>query len=155
MIEGRTNNEVVLHETRQRIIDAFGLPEGTGVFLTPSGSDAEYIPLVIAKLLNGQERRITNIVTCNEEVGSGTLDASGGRFFSTLEPIPGYTDGVEMHQAVQDLGENVQTIAINARLSTGEVIDPETEIQNELQRIFKKNEIPILHSVFGSKTGIC
>jgi hypothetical protein len=30
----------------------YELQEGTGVFLMPSGSDAEYIPLLIAKTLN-------------------------------------------------------------------------------------------------------
>jgi hypothetical protein len=66
------------------------MPEGTGVFLTPSGSDAEYIPLLIAKILNPDpEKEFVNIITCNEEVGSGTVDASKGQFFSTMEPIEG------------------------------------------------------------------
>ena len=52
----------------------------------PSGSDAEYIPLLIAKLRN-HGKQILNIVTCNEEVGSGTLDAAGGKFFSPIEPL--------------------------------------------------------------------
>ena len=93
----------------------------------PSGSDAEYIPLVISKVLNGSDRPIMNIVTCNEEVGSGTLDASGGRFFSPIEPIPGYTSHMEggagMSDPVQGLANNVETIAINARHASGEVVD--------------------------------
>ena len=76
--------------TRKRLAKLYNLPAGTGIFLTPSGSDAEYIPLLIAQLLN-QDKNIVNIVTCNEEVGSGTLDAAGGRFFSAVEPITGYT----------------------------------------------------------------
>ena len=105
----------------------YGLDEGSGVFLMPSGSDAEYIPLVIAKLMNGMDKKITNIVTCNEEVGSGTLDASGGRFFSEVEPIPGYTahmqDGAGMHDPLLDLADNVETIAINAREVSGGVVN--------------------------------
>jgi len=38
----------MMHETREKIKDLYSLPEGTGVFLMPSGSDAEYIPLLIA-----------------------------------------------------------------------------------------------------------
>lgn len=64
------------------------MPEGTGVFLTPSGSDAEYIPLLIAKILN-PVKEIVNIVTCNEEVGSGTAHASKGQLFSSMEPNEG------------------------------------------------------------------
>lgn len=70
---------------------------------------------------------MTNIVTCNEEVGSGTLDAAGGRFFSTLEPIPGYASHIEggpkMSDPVLGLGEGVETIAIPARAPSGEVVD--------------------------------
>ena len=39
--------EALMDEIRQRLIKAYGMPEGTGVFFTPSGSDAEYIPLLI------------------------------------------------------------------------------------------------------------
>lgn len=124
----------------------------------PSGSDAEYIPLVIAKQLNGMGSQITNIVTCNEEVGSGTLDASGGKFFSPIEPIPGYTShmegGADMHDPLLELAENVTTVAINARLPSGEVVDSNPQIQETLEACQKQGSVPILHSVYGSKTGI-
>lgn len=81
----------MMHEIRDKLKEAYSLPEGTGVFLMPSGSDAEYIPLLIAQILN-QGKPICNIVTCNEEVGAGTLGAAGGKFFSPIEPIPGYAD---------------------------------------------------------------
>ena len=95
------------------------------------------------------------MVTCVEEVGSGTLGASGGRFFSTLEPIPGYTSGnVEMHDPLQGL-EFVETVAINAREKTGDVVDADSRIKETLERVAAENAVPIVHSVFGSKTGIC
>lgn len=37
---------------RSRIKSLYDVPAGTGVFLTPSGSDAEYIPLQIVKTLS-------------------------------------------------------------------------------------------------------
>ena len=60
-----------------------------------------------------------------------------------------------MHDPVFGLGENVETVAINARLSSGQVVDAKPEIQKNLTKISENGEIPILHSVFGSKTGIC
>jgi hypothetical protein len=64
-------------------------------------------------------------VTCNEEVGSGTLDAAGGKFFSPVEPIPGYTNGAsKMGDPVEGLGDRVNTVSINARKECGEVISP-------------------------------
>jgi len=50
--ENKVTTEEMMHDIRTRLIKAYGMPAGTGVFLTPSGSDAEYIPLLIAKLLN-------------------------------------------------------------------------------------------------------
>jgi hypothetical protein len=109
--------------TRERLAKAYDLPEGTGIFLMPSGSDAEYIPLLIAKILN-EGKDIVNIVTCNEEVGSGTLDAAGGKYFSHIEPIKGFSDGDKvMGSSVDGLDDGVATIAINARKPQGEVIN--------------------------------
>jgi hypothetical protein len=118
------------------------------VFLTPSGSDAEYIPLLIAKLFN-DGKPITNVVTCNEEVGSGTLDASGGRFFSPLEPIPGFSDhmegGPKMSDPVLGLGEDVETVAVPARAPSGEVVDSNPEVQSTLDRCKDTGRVPIVH----------
>ena len=99
-----------MDQIRTRISKVFELPKGTGVFLSPSGSDAEYFALLIAKLLN-PKKDIINIVTCNEEVGSGTLAAAGGRFFSSVEPIPGYHTHIEggpkNNDPVHELADNV------------------------------------------------
>lgn len=89
----------------------------------PSGSDAEYIPLLIAKALN-PGKTIHTLVTCNEEVGSGTLDAARGRLFSAVEPIKGFTDGNKKQgDEVEGLSEGVEYSTINARCSKGDVID--------------------------------
>jgi hypothetical protein len=45
---GETTCELLMHETRETLKEIYSLPEGTGIFLMPSGSDAEYIPLLIA-----------------------------------------------------------------------------------------------------------
>lgn len=74
-----------------------------------------------------------NIVTCNEEVGSGTLDAAGGKFFSPIEPIPGYTNGdKDMGSPVDGMNDGVETIAINARKPHGEVINAKEEVSGLL-----------------------
>lgn len=124
--EGKINIEELMHEIRNTIKSLYKLPEKTGVFLMPSGSDAEYIPLLIAQQLN-KGKEVVNIVTCNEEVGSGTLDAAGGQFFSDIEPIPGFTEhmegGANIGDAVLGLKDGVETIAIPARAPSGEVVD--------------------------------
>ena len=44
---GDKSIEASFEESRDRLKKAYNLPEGTGIFLMPSGSDAEYIPLLI------------------------------------------------------------------------------------------------------------
>ena len=94
------------------------MPEGTGIFLSPSGSDAEYLVLLICKLLNAG-KTIKNIVTCDEEVGSGTVAAASGKFFSPIEPIPGYHKHIEggpkNNDPVLELVDNVEIVSIVAR----------------------------------------
>jgi hypothetical protein len=65
-----------------------------------------------------------SVVSCDEEVGSGTLDAAGGRLFSAVEPIPGYTEGkLKVGDNVEGLAENVRTVSIKARNSNGVKIE--------------------------------
>jgi len=135
-------------------LTAYDLPEGTGVILTPSGSDAEYFPLLFQRLLN-PESSILNLVACNEEVGSGTLNASGGKFFSPVEPILGYTNGEKKDgDEVEGLCSKVETLAIQARVPSGDVVALEEQIPGLLDKCRAEGKVPILHTVFGSKTGI-
>ncbi len=110
-----------MQETREKLMELYELPQGTGIFLMPSGSDAEYIPLLIAKLRN-QGKNLLNIVTCNEEVGSGTLDAAGGKFFSSVEPIH-YGCGANAGDPVEGLASGVENYAIAARSTSGKVVE--------------------------------
>ena len=41
------------------------------LYFAPSGTDLVYFPLIFAKLLT-PERRVNNLITCIEELGSGT-----------------------------------------------------------------------------------
>lgn len=113
---------------------------------------------MIAKLLN-PGKGVTNIVTCQNEIGTGNFLAAGGKFFQTLEPYPGYhthiDGGIKKGDPVLDLAENVEAIAINARETSGEVIDANPKIEEILKTCQENGNVPIIHSVYGSKTGIC
>ena len=89
------------------------------IFSIISGSDAEYIPLLFAKLLR-PGRKVFNVVTCYGEVGSGTLDGAGGRYFSSILPVAhneqsSRDNDVMPHDPLPGLGENVEAIGIKAR----------------------------------------
>ena len=139
---------------QDKLAKLYNLPEGTGVFLMPSGSDAEYIPLLIAKTLN-PGKPVTTVVTCNEEVGSGTLDAARGKLFSAVEPIIGFTDGTKKAgDAVEGLADNIQYVTVNARHREGDVLLAEEKIMETLSICENEDSVPIVHTVLGSKTGI-
>eukprot|EP00392_Amoebophrya_sp_AT5.2_P004354 g4362.t1 len=85
---------------RDEIRNVWKLPRvGNSITLCPSGSDAEYLPLLLAisrvlKLSEGSDDQdvggvgsgILTIVTGAGEVGSGTLNAAKGKFFSNVGP---------------------------------------------------------------------
>lgn len=46
---GETNLNEMNHEVRELLMKYYQLPEGTGIFLTSSEADAQYIPIMLAK----------------------------------------------------------------------------------------------------------
>eukprot|EP00960_Hanusia_phi_P046294 757738-Hanusia_phi.AAC.1 len=148
----------IMEGVRSRIKSLYDLPAGTEVFLCPSGSDAEYMPLLIAKTLNKGRKvdlapmtRIVNIVTCDSEVGSGTIDAAGGRYFSNVVPLPDWKEedkddiklmGSPVYRVpgslrilmplsqLEGLANGVECISIPARCrDNGDVVDSSDPIQ--------------------------
>jgi asparagine synthase (glutamine-hydrolysing) len=127
-------------------------PAGTEIILCPSGSDAEYLPVVIAKALH-PHRPIVNVVTQLKEVGAGTSAAAGGLYFSTHAPLLGRVpDGVERLAGF----DNVSTICIPARKKNGTALDSSRLAQEAADQAVRTTTgaFPILHGVFGGKTGL-
>ena len=64
-----TTVQTLFDDYRARLSKLLELPEGTEVILCPSGSDAEYIPIAIARALKGKDVQIANGVTQLSEIG--------------------------------------------------------------------------------------
>lgn len=79
---GQTNVEEIMQGIRQELKRLYELPQDTGIFLTPSGTDAQLIPILVAKCLNPGNDKLLNIVTGKGEIGSRPLLAAAGKFFS-------------------------------------------------------------------------
>eukprot|EP00392_Amoebophrya_sp_AT5.2_P017695 g18102.t1 len=92
--EGRRTYTHEIDSIRDAIRNVWHLPRvGNSITLCPSGSDAEYLPLLLAicRVLHGAGdvdvgSGILTIVTGAGEVGSGTLNAAKGKFFSNVSP---------------------------------------------------------------------
>lgn len=102
--------------------------------------------------------QVVNIVTCDSEVGSGTLDAAGGRYFSEVVPLPQSETATKdklMSTPVEGLAASVECVAIPARCKTSSsIVDSSDPVQNIVDRCAREEAVPIVHCVHGSKTGI-
>ena len=127
---------------------------GIYAVLFPSGSDAEYLPIAIARALQPETQRgkkILNIVTQLKEVGAGTNIASGGAYFSTHAPLCGRVpDGVTTLKGFE--ADGLKEVSFPARDRDGSVLDASTMSADIARK--EKDFYPILHGVFGGKTGL-
>lgn len=117
------------------------------VFLGPSGTDAVYFPLLFSRE-RFPEKKILNIITCIEELGSGTINAGQGKYFAGTNQFGGKTPKGE-DIIDQDF---IETQYLSARCAKGTIEDPKDNLKDLIQSNPDKNIIVSL--VVGSKSGI-
>jgi asparagine synthase (glutamine-hydrolysing) len=140
----------VFADQRARITRILDLPEGAEVVLCPSGSDAEYIPLAIARTLR-PDAKIVNGVTQLREIGAGSAPASVGKYFSTHTPLTGrISDEMEYLAGF----EGIDGVSISAREKDGKVVKASEAMDDFVKSALAHGMYPIAHGVFGGKTGL-
>ena len=139
----------IFESQRSRLAKYLDLPEGSEIILCPSGSDAEYIPIAIAKALQ-PEKKIVNGVTQLNEIGAGTAPASTGKYFSQYAPFLGDHGGLDY----LDGFAGIDGITISARENDGSIIDASLKMEEFSEEQLALGNYPIVHGVFGGKTGI-
>lgn len=138
----------VFQNQRERLAKVFNFPEGTEVALCPSGSDAEYLPVAIARTIRPGVK-ITNGITQVKEIGAGSAPAAVGRFFSTCAPLKGRIE--QTHLAGFD---SIDGTAISAREVDGSVVTASEQMDEFMRTALEREKYPIVHGVFGGKTGL-
>jgi hypothetical protein len=128
------------------------LPKGAEVVLCPSGSDAEYIPIAIARALNPRIEKIVNIITQKREIGAGSSVAAGGEYFSTHTPLYGRL-GDNSNDQLSGF-DNIIEVSILAREDDGAVINASAVASEVARKAKAEGAYPIVHGVFGGKTGL-
>lgn len=136
------------------------------VILFPSGSDAEYLPLITALIRNRNNQKVSkipsagakifNFVTGATEVGSGTPNAAEGRHFSKLAP-GAYEVG--MNELVEGIESSAVTLVqYKPRDEHGDVSFQEdkliSDVDEKLSIDPSGSSVAIVHVVLGSKTGL-
>ena len=142
--------EEVFEDQRARLSQLLDLPNGAEIIICPSGSDAEYLPLAIARALKG-DQHITNGITQLREIGAGSAPAAVGNYFSTHAPLVG-----RLEDEVESLTgfEGVDGVTITAREKDGSVVDAAAQMDVFVEEAIEEGKYPIAHGVFGGKTGL-
>lgn len=141
----------VFENQRRRLADLLELEVGTEIIICPSGSDAEYMPLAIARAIKGDSIPISNGITQLREIGAGSAPASVGKYFSTHAPLMGRLPDETGFLAGF---EGVDGVTISAREKNGEVINAAKKMAEFANNAIANGVYPIVHGVFGGKTGI-
>jgi hypothetical protein len=117
------------------------------VFYAPSGSDLAYYPILFGMIMH-PERPVLNIVSCPEELGSGTLHAVKGEYHAEFN---------QFEEMVEKAGRispdmDVEVLFLNARGLDGKIINHETYIKDQVDK--HPDHSIIVSLVYGSKSGI-
>lgn len=117
------------------------------IFYAPSGTDLFYYPIMFGKLLN-PDKKIINLVTCKEELGSGTPYAAGARYYSNYNQ---FGDKITKNDTILQPDE-LETIFFEARSADGQILNHNEKIR---RLIYQNPDNPIIvNLVYGSKSGI-
>lgn len=129
-----------------------GLEPRPAVVLTPSGTDAEFVPVLAALQ---KHERITNILVGSGEAGSGSAMAAAGHHFDLRAPSERpVTPGVPVDDEV---AARVESVNVAIRDESGDP-RPTTDIDGEVGEIARSRAGAgrgvLLHVIAHSKTGL-
>lgn len=118
------------------------------VFLSPSGSDLCYYPLLFAKLLH-PNKDITNYVTCPEELGTGSMLTLAGKIFGERSQ---FGEKLEKGSNISE-NINVKHHFFTARNGNGELAPYKEQLIEQMNAEVGSSTV-IGNLVIGSKSGI-
>jgi phosphoadenosine phosphosulfate reductase len=144
-----TDDQLWVDQQTQRLQKLFASNAGQpfDVYFGPSGSDMMYWPLLMQSVLNPGQT-IVNIVSCPEELGSGSILAAEGKYFAEFNQ---FGNRVPKGEVVS--GElSIDVRFLPARESSGRIADRRQQIREIVET---HPDQPIVGNlVFGSKSGI-
>ena len=118
------------------------------IFYAPSGSDLCYFPIMFSRIIN-PEKPIFSVVTCPEELGTGSNTAIKGEFFFGTNQ---FEENVVKNENIHD-DVKINQQAFPARDSEGKILNHKAQILNTIENKSKENQV-IANLVIGSKSGI-
>jgi hypothetical protein len=126
-----------------------------GLILFPSGSDAEFLPLIMALIRAKGQGVVYSYVTAAGEVGSGTPNASGGKHFSALAPKGHKQENNGLLSGLEGEKERIKVVQFKGRGKNGLVNFQEQVLYDDIRsKLGDSENVVVLHIVLGSKTGL-
>ena len=118
------------------------------IFYGPSGSDLCYYPIMFSRIIK-TNKPIFSVVTCPEELGTGSNTAIKGEyFFGTNQFEENVKKGDQIHPDV-----NISQKAFAARDEEGNILNHKSDILDIIDQKSKDHQV-IANLVIGSKSGI-
>lgn len=118
------------------------------VFFGPSGTDLAYLPTLFHRLLH-PDRPIIQIISCPEELGSGSRDVAAAKMFGRQNQ---FGRPLAQGRAVDPSAPEPTVVELDARDADGNVLNRHDKI---VQLVSDNPTAAIIGSlVFGSKSGI-
>jgi hypothetical protein len=141
-----------MRQVHDRIRNILKIDSNTSIITAPSGTDAEYIPLLIAKARAGYECKIVNIVTGAGEIGTYSPTAANGLYYTTSTPCGAK---VGFGKSLVGIGNNVKVITISQYhpLTGQQKQDNDIWIEHVRRSLSRPGTVVLLHIVDSSKLG--
>ena len=143
------NYENLLEKQSNRLRDLVGseFNDPFDIYFGPSGSDLVYYPLMFQGMLN-PNKKLINIVSCPEELGSGSGYASESRFYANYNQ---FGDKIPKGEFVDS--EHISEVHyLDARDKEGNILDRSKSVKEIIDA--NKDAAVVGSLVFGSKSGI-
>lgn len=129
--------------TRHALRELWALATDIDILLCPSGTDAEYLPLCLAKTRNTP---LCTIVTEPRQLGRGSASAAQGLSFDAVQVLPAPS-------IASPLGTPVRGVALNLEGNTPELI--EAQLHAMVSQSIAAGETVLIHHIAHGKLGVC
>jgi hypothetical protein len=141
-----------MQQVHDRIRHILKIDSKTSIITVPSGTDAEYIPLLISKAYAGPDCKVVNIVTGAGEIGTHSTTAANGLYYTSLTP---YGEKVSSGKRLDGIGNNVKVISISQyHPATGQQKQNNGVWKMHVRRsLSQPGTMVLLHIVDSSKLG--
>lgn len=117
------------------------------IFFAPSGSDLCFYPLLFGLLID-TSKPIMNLITCPEELGTGSVLANRGLYFSEKTQLKPIKKGDHVNAELR-----IDYRTFPSRTSDGKIIDHKPTIYQAIEE-FRGTHNVLVNLVIGSKSGI-